>query len=1323
MPTDKPTIPPVAHRPLPGPELRSRSDSEAPRAEAGEAGRPDEGGMLLEQLRTEKGRLLARFHRVQEELEGHFFAAQELAQAPRTAQPLPGAREALAAVHDQLLVRQRQVLAEREALADLRAQLTAEQEAAAAAQERRLEGLRKENLRLAKDLAALSRQMTRLTTDFEARLAATANSKAAQVGRAFMAACEHPLAVLKLPRRLWHIHRESSGRPPRNWFAKKRGKVPPVGELVAIHASGGLSRLQHWFEERNLTPGARERALLTLAKHCQQGHEPGQAALLGRAAYDLNPKPALAKWLAFRLFDAGHIKEALAFLEGPAAGAVLSDSETRRSIEVRVLAAMADQLPEVPPKASSPAYRPVGGSLLYVAASCLPYHTSGYTNRTHELNLALQEAGKVTVVTRPGYPWDRPDRQGVPDGLSTTYDGLGYLHIRTPTLSLALDAYFREAGHALAKVAREKKVAAIHSASNHINALPALLAARRLGLPFAYELRGLWDMTRASKIEGYEDSDRYRLGMQLEALVAREADRVFVISEALGQYIRDEWNVDSAKIELLPNCVNPETIERAQKMAGRKPDVFTVGYAGSLVEYEGLDQLIDALAEARKIGTVVHARIIGEGPERKSLEDRARSCGLAEQVQFMGSLPPDEARARLAETHAAVLPRKPDKVCQIIPPLKLAEAEGLGLEIIFSDLKILLAETAHSSRARSFAPSDGPSLTSCLLAAAETHQTGAPATPRRNMRNWSDFAEVVFSLAHPPTQRNPLVPRGLRPRVLALLGELSRQSFGEEIDLLPLSWTSWKQQIADGTFDFFLADSSSVAAGVARDYDLASAAPGQVATTMEEVLAALASAGKTTVLWHADSPECHERSKPIAGRFDHVFTTDRAGIDLYLKETGRSARELPFAANPELHHPLQDQPRNRRICFAGSWNGLGPPHQTAWLDEILQACMEREALDIFDRCSNVADSAHRFPQKFSSCVRGFVPEAKIASAAYRSCAGAISVHPSEQPGTGMARRIYELAACGTPVFSSPSAALEGEPETFVTTGRNRRDADDFLDLVLSEHLADQVRTMALVTRGVRFAHRANTYRHRVASVLGCMGRPVPDTSLPGVTAVIVSKRPHCLPRVIEMLRAQTFRPERVIFVCHSPLFQPGRVERAFEGIFDCRVLRLPAEGTFLADGLNLAREHVQTPLVAKIDDDDYYGPDYLRDSVLAFTYSDATVVGKNSHFCHMESSDQCLLRFPGRHFRPCRRVHGATLVWNHPATKDLAFARVRQGSDTHFLDSVRAAGGTIVSIDPFNFVHVRHRTATDHTWQIDDDAFAEKGRLYARGLPLADIMI
>lgn len=52
----------------------------------------------------------------------------------------------------------------------------------------------------------------------------------------------------------------------------------------------------------------------------------------------------------------------------------------------------------------------------------------------------------------------------------------------------------------------------------------------------------------------------FKQGLELEGLVASQADRLFVISEQLGQYAREHWNVDPARMGLMPNCVDPRAL-------------------------------------------------------------------------------------------------------------------------------------------------------------------------------------------------------------------------------------------------------------------------------------------------------------------------------------------------------------------------------------------------------------------------------------------------------------------------------------------------------------------------------------------------------------------------------------------------------------------------------------------------------------------------------------------------------------------------------------------------------------------------------------------
>jgi len=390
--------------------------------------------------------------------------------------------------------------------------------------------------------------------------------------------------------------------------------------------------------------------------------------------------------------------------------------------------------------------RPIADRILYVPASCLPYHISGYTTRTHAVIRAFRDAGAdVRVLTRPGYPWDRKDRCCDADGGYTVVEDIEYRHVRSPLNYWPVLAYAFLAAKPIIRKARNDRVAVIHAASNHVNALPALLAARKLGIPFHYEMRGLWELTRISRMPEYEGSQAYKQGLQLEGLVANHADRLFVISEQLGNYARKHWGVVADRMALLPNCVDPDRFAPSDP---RRVETNTIGYAGSLIIYEGLDTLITAVGVLVKGGSDVRLNIVGDGEVRGQLEEQVRRLGLSDCIRFHGTVPPDSAREIIERCALVCIPRKPFKVCEIVPPIKLVEALAMGKPVIVPDLPVFRDEMGENPAGWFFRAGDAADLARVIdqalmdrvaLAAFGVRAREYVASKRR----WQDFVGKV----------------------------------------------------------------------------------------------------------------------------------------------------------------------------------------------------------------------------------------------------------------------------------------------------------------------------------------------------------------------------------------------------------------------------------------------------------------------------------------------------------------------------------------------------------------------------------------------------
>ena len=385
-------------------------------------------------------------------------------------------------------------------------------------------------------------------------------------------------------------------------------------------------------------------------------------------------------------------------------------------------ARLAQQGIHLPDKNKTCAYSPVPKRLLYVAASALPYHSTGYTIRTHNVLKGLIAAGwDVLCITRPGYPDDREDSTTFKPENSHYFEDVHYEFLAGPhRRKTSPDEYFIQATDIIADKIREFRPTLVQAASNYENSLPVLLATRTLGVPFIYEVRGLWEFTTASKISGYEESERFALEQNLEQLVATHADLLFTLGKNLANELINR-GVKPEKIHLAPNAINPSGFpllskdKALTKAFSLNDKTFVIGYAGSIVGYEGLDDLITAFYQLRNKIPNAKVIIVGDGDTLPALRKQAKRLNLGNHIHFMGKLPHHEVTRYYSIFDMLALPRKPHKVCQLVTPLKPLEAMCMGIPMVVSDVAALREMVEEGETALVHRANDPNSLASAIL--------------------------------------------------------------------------------------------------------------------------------------------------------------------------------------------------------------------------------------------------------------------------------------------------------------------------------------------------------------------------------------------------------------------------------------------------------------------------------------------------------------------------------------------------------------------------------------------------------------------------------
>ena len=153
--------------------------------------------------------------------------------------------------------------------------------------------------------------------------------------------------------------------------------------------------------------------------------------------------------------------------------------------------------------------------------------------------------------------------------------------------------------------------------------------------------------------------------------------------------------------------------------------VFTIGYAGHLYPWKGVDLIVEAIAAlpgARALIVGGHA----QEPDLARVQAFAAQLDCASRVTFTGLVPPPEVAFRLREADVLVLPNSASAVSNTYTsPLKLFEYMASGRPIIASDLPSIREVLTHERNALLVAPGNPQALTAAIRRLMEDRTLGA----------------------------------------------------------------------------------------------------------------------------------------------------------------------------------------------------------------------------------------------------------------------------------------------------------------------------------------------------------------------------------------------------------------------------------------------------------------------------------------------------------------------------------------------------------------------------------------------------------------------
>jgi hypothetical protein len=254
---------------------------------------------------------------------------------------------------------------------------------------------------------------------------------------------------------------------------------------------------------------------------------------------------------------------------------------------------------------------------------------------------------------------------------------------------------------------------------------------------------------------------------------------------------------------------------------------------------------------------------------------------------------------------------------------------------------------------------------------------------------------------------------------------------------------------------------------------------------------------------------------------------------------------------------------------------------------------------------------------------------------------------------------------------------------------------DLDDALAREEHSVVLRRLALRT------FSAGAWRRRVAG--GIDVRVAPE---PSVSVVLATKRPDMLAFALLQVRKQRGVDLQLVLAPHG--FTPD-ADILRELGPERLVVRPQDETTLFGDVLADAVTAADGDLVLKMDDDDWYGPDFVTDLLLARSYSGAELVGTPSEMHYLVPEDVTVRRGHQAelyaHF-----VAGGTMMVDRGLLRSVgSFRSVRKYVDAQLLHAVGQTGAAIYRTHGLGYL--LRRNASGHTWQVDMDYLLDPVRV------------
>jgi len=365
--------------------------------------------------------------------------------------------------------------------------------------------------------------------------------------------------------------------------------------------------------------------------------------------------------------------------------------------------------------------------------------------------LRLLQAGHRVTMICGAYAYEPGQSGGDPRQRVHEYeeDGIHVLRVAEPYANemgflRRLLAFGRFARVATRLVSRLDADLVFASSTPLTVGIPGMKGARRLGVPFVFEVRDLWPELLVA-MGALRNPLLIRYARRLERRIYHAADAVIALAPGIKDGIC-RTGYPPERVTVIPNCSDVDLFrpndEPLVDPRFGSPDEFRLVFTGAHGLANGLDAVLDAIAELRRRReTGLRFVFIGLGSQRNRLIQRSRDEGTESMINWIASVPKEELARVLPGMNAGMM------ILKNVPAFYYGTSPNKFFDYIASGLPVLnnypgwLADLIREHRCGLVVPPDDPKAFADAVVWMRDHRDDCREMGRRGRT----LAETEFS--------------------------------------------------------------------------------------------------------------------------------------------------------------------------------------------------------------------------------------------------------------------------------------------------------------------------------------------------------------------------------------------------------------------------------------------------------------------------------------------------------------------------------------------------------------------------------------------------